>query len=672
MSHPPEGTPSPRRERRLRGPLTMILILGFGAILLFAFGNYPKGSKELTWAEFRTLLAQGPGTIERLELLRQEWVLVGTLTNEAKYGKSFRVRIPNHETYITPEFEEKEIAPNVGTYIARDPSRFVEIMVSLLPWAVMIALFYFFFIRQMRSPSGPSGVLSFGKSRARMQTKEHVNITFDDVAGIDEAKEEVQEIVEFLKNPLRFQRLGGRVPKGVLLVGAPGTGKTLLAKAIAGEADVPFFSISGSDFVEMFVGVGASRVRDLFKQARENSPCIIFLDEIDAVGRKRGAGVGGGHDEREQTLNAILVEMDGFDTDAGIIIIAATNRPDILDPALLRPGRFDRQIVVDMPDLKGREGILRIHARNVKLAPDIDLKILARGTSSCSGADLEAVINEAALIATMKDREFVEMEDLEEARDKVKWGRQKKSRVLELEDRRITSFHESGHALVAHYLSDAEPLHKVTIIPRGMSLGATMQLPDRDRYHMSRRRLLAIVQVLFAGRVAEEMFCDDITSGAQNDIKRATEIVRRMVTEWGMSEKIGPVNYREGQEHLFLGAEITRTRNHSEQIGLEIDLEVRRILDESYNLAKIVIEDHRAEIEALAAQLLKYEVLSGREVAAIFEGDSVEAVRAAAKRRTERARNGTATEEPAEQSESDADEENHGEGDLGAKGKFAY
>ncbi len=682
MTPPPEGDSSSHRERRPRGTLTILLILGAATVLLFAFGNYPQGSKELTWAEFRALLARGPGTIERLELLRREWVLTGTLTKqaEADYGRSFRVRIPNHETYITPEFEQNEITPNVDTFVTRDPSRFLDLMVTLIPWLVLIALFYFFFIRPMRSGGGPGGgLLSFGKSRARLLTKEHVNVTFEDVAGVDEAKEEVQEIVAFLKSPERFQRLGGRVPKGVLLVGAPGTGKTLLAKAIAGEADVPFFSISGSDFVEMFVGVGASRVRDLFKQARENSPCIIFLDEIDAVGRKRGAGMGGGHDEREQTLNAILVEMDGFNTDQGIIMIAATNRADILDPALLRPGRFDRQIVVDMPDLKGREGILRIHSRSVKLAPDIDLRILARGTGSFSGADLEAVINEAALIATMKDKDFVEMEDLEEARDKVKWGRQKKSRVMELEDRRITSYHESGHALVAHFLEDAEPLHKVTIIPRGMSLGATMQLPDRDRYHMSRRRLLAIVEVLFAGRLAEEMFCGDITSGAQNDIERATEIVRRMVTEWGMSDKLGPINYRDGQEHLFLGAEVTRTRNHSEQISLEIDREVRRFIDEAYERTRTILEDHRAEVEALATALLKYEVLSGEEAAAVFKGDTVEGVRQAARQRADQARREALKAKPAEQAETSpdgddggGDDTDDGADDLDAKGKFAY
>jgi cell division protease FtsH len=544
-------------------------------------------------------------------------------------------------------------------------------VIPLLPWIILIGLFWFFFIRQMRNPGGPSGVLSFGKSRAKMHIKEHTNVTFEDVAGIEEAKEEVGEIIAFLKNPMRFQRLGGRVPKGVLLVGAPGTGKTLLAKAISGEADVPFFSISGSDFVEMFVGVGASRVRDLFKQARENSPCIIFLDEIDAVGRKRGAGLGGGHDEREQTLNAILVEMDGFDTDEGIIILASTNRPDILDPALLRPGRFDRQVVVDMPDLKGREAILRVHARSVKLAPDVDLSIIARGTPSFSGADLAAVMNEGALRATMKDKEFVELDDLEEARDKVRWGRQKRSRVLELEDRRITAYHEAGHALVAQYEDDAEPLHKVTIIPRGMALGATMQLPERDRYHMQKSRLLAMITVLFGGRVAEEMFCEDITSGAQNDIERATEISRRMVTEWGMSERIGPIHYREGEEHVFLGHDVTKQRYHSEKTAVEIDDEVRRILEECHERARRVLDGHRSEMEALAEALIRYEVLTGDEVDAVLAGDTVESVRKAKKRARDEAaaENGEpSTEDAATTDESEEDDPD----DLTAKGRFAY
>ncbi|HKB16778.1 MAG TPA: ATP-dependent zinc metalloprotease FtsH, partial [Planctomycetota bacterium] len=399
------------------------------------------------------------------------------------------------------------------------------VLVQFAPWIVIILLLYFFVVRQLRSPGGGGGVLSFGRSRATLYTKENrTNVTFEDVAGIDEAKEEVQEIIEFLKNPARFQRLGGRIPRGVLLVGPPGAGKTLLAKAIAGEAEVPFFSISGSDFVEMFVGVGASRVRDLFKQAKENSPCIIFLDEIDAVGRKRGTGLGGGHDEREQTLNAILVEMDGFGTDEGVIVIAATNRPDVLDPALLRPGRFDREIVIDLPDVKGREAILKVHARKVKMGGDVELSILARSTPAFSGADLAAVINEAAILAAMRRKEQVGMEELEEARERVRFGRAKKSRVMEREDRLVVATHEAGHALVAALLPDAERPHKVTIIPRGMALGLTMKLPEKDRRTTTRKRMRAEISVAYGGRIAESLACEDISSGAHDDIRRATEL----------------------------------------------------------------------------------------------------------------------------------------------------
>jgi cell division protease FtsH len=653
-------------ERKPRGTLTILLVVGLAATLLVVFGNYPDRSEEVTWTEFTAQLDRGPGTIKSLVYRREEANFEGVWgpRGKGKEDTRFLVRVPNPKEFITPELERKIDLLLGSRYEVKDPSRFWSYLIPLLPWVILIFLFWFIFIRQMRNPGGPSGVLSFGKSRARMHSKEHVSVTFDDVAGIEEAKEEVAEIIAFLRNPTRFQRLGGRVPKGVLLVGSPGTGKTLLAKAIAGEADVPFFSISGSDFVEMFVGVGASRVRDLFKQARENSPCIIFLDEIDAVGRRRGAGLGGGHDEREQTLNAILVEMDGFDTDEGIIILASTNRPDILDPALLRPGRFDRQVVVDMPDLRGREGILRVHARNVKLSPDVDLGVIARGTPGFSGADLAAVMNEAALLATMKDKHAVETEDLEEARDKVKWGRQKRSVKMEQDDRRITAYHESGHAIVAHNLPDAEPLHKVTIIPRGMALGATMQLPERDRYHMSKKRLYAMMTVLFGGRVAEEIFCGDVTSGAQNDIERATEIARRMVTEWGMSERIGPVNYRENEEHLFLGHEVTKTKNHSEQVAEAIDEEVKAILSDCYDRARKVLEDHRAETEALANALLRYEALSGAEVAAIFRGDTVEAFRKAKK--TPAAEN--PARKPADVPEVGEDEAD----DLESKGRFAY
>jgi cell division protease FtsH len=504
-------------------------------------------------------------------------------------------------------------------------------IIQLLPWAVFIALAWFFIFRPLRSPTGSGGVLSFGKSRAKFISKERTGITFDDVAGIDEAKEEVQEIVEFLKNPARFQRLGGRIPRGVMLIGQPGTGKTLLAKAIAGEAAVPFLSICGSDFVEMFVGVGASRVRDLFRQAKENSPCIIFLDEIDAVGRRRGSGLGGGHDEREQTLNAILVEMDGFERDEGIIVIAATNRPDVLDPALLRPGRFDREIFVDLPDVKGREEILKVHARRVKMSPTVDLRILARGTASFSGADLEAIINEAAILATMRNHAAVEMPDLEEARDKIRWGRQKRSKVMDEEDKRITAIHESGHTLLGKLLPEVEPMHKVSIIPQGRALGATMYLPEKDRYHMQRKRLLGTICVALAGRISEGMFCNDISSGAQSDFEQATEIARLMVCKWGMSEKLGPINYTDDEEHLFLGREITRTRTHSEATALTIDSEIRAIIDSCYQRTQDLLREHADKVKRISEALLKYETLYSEDVDKVIAGLPVDEIRLASR-----------------------------------------
>jgi len=494
------------------------------------------------------------------------------------------------------------------------------ILAPLIPWILIIGLLWFFIIRQMRVHGGGGNVLSFGRSRATLVNKDKEKITFNDVAGIEEAKEEVQEIVEFLKDPSKFSRLGGRIPSGVLLVGAPGTGKTLLAKAIAGEADVPFYSICGSDFVEMFVGVGASRVRDLFRQARENSPCLIFLDEIDAVGRKRGAGLGGGHDEREQTLNAILVEMDGFEKDEGIILVAATNRPDVLDAALLRPGRFDREIVIDLPDLRGREAILKVHCTKIKMSDVVDLSIIARGTPGFSGAEIAALVNEAALLATMKERSAVEMQDMEEARDKVRWGRQKKSRVMDDEDRLVTAYHESGHALVANLDPEAENIHKVTIIPRGAALGATMILPEKDKYHFRRKELLANIKVLYAGRISEEIFCGDISGGAKNDIERATEIARSMVCQLGMSDKLGPISYGEHNDHVFLGEELSRSRVFSDDMARQIDQEVKRILDECYLAAEKVLKANEDSVKTITKALMEFETITGAEVKAILSG----------------------------------------------------
>ncbi|RKY20955.1 MAG: cell division protein FtsH [Planctomycetota bacterium] len=502
------------------------------------------------------------------------------------------------------------------------------LLITLVPWVLFIGFLMFLFSRQMKNSGGGGGIMSFGRSKVKMIPPDEGGVTFDQVAGAEEAKEEVQEIISFLKDPKRFSRLGGRVPRGVLLVGPPGTGKTLLAKAIAGEASVPFFAISGSDFVEMFVGVGASRVRDLFKQARENAPCVIFLDEIDAVGRKRGAGLGGGHDEREQTLNAILVEMDGFETDTGVIMIAATNRPDVLDPALLRPGRFDRQISLDLPDIQGREAILVVHSQKVVLSDQVDLSALARGTPMFSGAELEAVMNEAALIATLLDKDAIEQDDLEEARDKVRFGRQKKSRVIIEEDRRITAYHEAGHATVAAKLPDlVEPVHKVTIIPRGMALGATMQLPERDRYHHRKQELKGMLAMLYGGRLAEELFCEDISGGASNDIERATQIARQMVCAWGMSDALGPVCYGEQRGEVFLGDELMRSRNYSEETGRAIDTEVRKILDEAYATARGILESNRDEVEAVTQALLRYETITGDDVRALMAGASVDELR---------------------------------------------
>ena len=501
------------------------------------------------------------------------------------------------------------------------------------PYLLVILIVWFFIIRQMRAPGGSGGVLSFGRSRAALYTKENrTNVTFDDVAGVEEAKDEVREIIEFLKNPGKFAKLGGSIPRGVLLVGSPGTGKTLLAKAIAGEAEVPFFSISGSDFVEMFVGVGASRVRDLFKQARECSPCLVFLDEIDAVGRKRGSGMGGGHDEREQTLNAILVEMDGFDSDKGIILIAATNRPDVLDPALLRPGRFDRQIVIDMPDVKGRESILKVHARKVKMVAQVDLAKIARATPGFSGADLAALINEAAILAAMKGKEGVDTPDLEEARDRIKWGREKRSRAMEEEDRKVTAYHEAGHALVSAHIPEMDPIHKVTIVSRGMALGATMSLPERDDYHMRKTKMLGMIAMCYGGRIAEELVFGDISAGAQNDIEKATHLAKVMVCELGMSDVIGPIKYSVDADNPFLGSDFRLGSDISPATLESIDREIRSIIDTEYERAKKMIVDHRPQLDAIAEGLLKYETLSGEEVAAVLRGDDLADYRAAQER----------------------------------------
>jgi cell division protease FtsH len=499
-----------------------------------------------------------------------------------------------------------------------EQSLLTSIFVSWFPMLLLIGV-WIFFMRQMQG-GGRGGAFSFGKSRARMLDESNNTITFADVAGCDEAKEEVQELVEFLRDPSKFQKLGGRIPRGVLMVGSPGTGKTLLAKAIAGEAKVPFFSISGSDFVEMFVGVGAARVRDMFENAKKHAPCIIFIDEIDAVGRQRGAGLGGGNDEREQTLNQMLVEMDGFETGMGVIVIAATNRPDVLDPALLRPGRFDRQVVVPLPDIRGREQILNVHMRKVPIGPDVKADVLARGTPGFSGADLANLVNESALFAARRNARVVEMQDFEKAKDKIMMGAERKSMVMSEEERRNTAYHESGHAIVAKLLPKTDPLHKVTIIPRGRALGVTMQLPEQDRYAYDRDYLLNRIAVLFGGRIAEEVFMNQMTTGASNDFERATQMARDMVTRYGMSDVLGPMVYAENEGEVFLGRSITKTTNMSEETMRKVDAEIRRIIDEQYALARKLIEDNRDKVEAMAKALLELETIDAEQIDDIAQG----------------------------------------------------
>lgn len=512
---------------------------------------------------------------------------------------------------LTEDMENKLLAvPQIEPH--ESSALLYSIGMQLLFLGIIGLFLWFFFIRQIRMAG--KGALSFGKSKARLLAKERNKTTFKDVAGVDEAIDEVSELVEFLKDPKKFQRLGGRIPKGVLMIGPPGTGKTLLAKAIAGEADAAFFSISGSDFVEMFVGVGASRVRDMFEQARKNTPCLVFIDEIDAVGRSRGHGLGGGNDEREQTLNALLVEMDGFDTQEGIIIIAATNRPDVLDPALLRPGRFDRQVTVNLPDVRGREGILKVHAKNVKLLPEVDLSIIARGTPGFSGAELANLLNEAALLAARTNKKGIGMTELEEARDKVRWGRERRSMAMTDEDKKFTAWHEAGHALVNVVLKHTHPLHKVTIIPRGQALGATMYLPKDDVLSRRRKEMLDTIAVTMAGRIAELIVSDDISTGAAGDIQQATSMAKAMVMHYGMSDKLGMVLYGESQEYVFLGRDMMRSKDYSEQTAQGIDNEVKRIIDEAYKTANDIIEGNREKLELIAKALLEFETLDGSQV----------------------------------------------------------
>ncbi len=579
-------------------------------ILLFNLFTVPTQHTEdpVIFSEFMTHLERGD--VEKVIIKNNN---ISAILRDGNRIQTYSVEYPD----LVKVLQEKNV--QIEAKPPDDNPWYITFLFSWGPFILFLGL-WFFLMRQMQM--GGNRALSFGKSRARMLSEEKKKVTFADVAGVDEAKEEVMEIIDFLKDPQKFQKLGGRIPKGVLIIGPPGTGKTLLAKAIAGEAGVPFFSISGSDFVEMFVGVGASRVRDLFEQGKKHAPCIIFIDEIDAVGRLRGAGLGGGHDEREQTLNQLLVEMDGFDTTEGVILIAATNRPDVLDPALMRPGRFDRQVVVNRPDVRGRAEILHVHTKKVPIASDVNLEHIARGTPGFSGADLENLVNEAALWAARLDKKSVDQIDFENAKDKVLMGVERKSMVFSEEEKRTTAFHEAGHALMAKLLPGTDPVHKVTIIPRGRALGMTMQLPIDDRHSYSKDFLYNTLSILFGGRVAEELIFKNITTGAGNDIERATELARKMVCEWGMSEKLGPLTFGKKEEEVFLGRDFGSQRNFSDQIALEIDKEVKRLVVEAYERTKLILTEHIHSLRALVEALLEKEVLDGIEIDQILQRSS--------------------------------------------------
>ncbi len=586
------------------------LVIALVLMTLFnQFGTRQTAQSQLEYSQFIDEVKSGK--------IAKVTIEGHTLKSVTTDGKRFTTYAPSDPWLVSDMLKSGVV---VEAKPEEEPSFLMNIFVSWFPMLLLIGV-WVFFMRQMQG-GGKGGAFSFGKSKARLLDEATNTVTFADVAGCDEAKEEVSELVEFLRDPSKFQKLGGRIPRGVLMVGNPGTGKTLLAKAIAGEAKVPFFSISGSDFVEMFVGVGAARVRDMFEQAKKNSPCIIFIDEIDAVGRQRGAGLGGGNDEREQTLNQLLVEMDGFEGTSGVIVIAATNRPDVLDPALLRPGRFDRQVVVPLPDIRGREQILMVHMRKVPIAPDVKADILARGTPGMSGADLANLVNEAALFAARFNKRLVDMDDFERAKDKIIMGAERRSIVMPEEERKNTAYHESGHAVVARLLPKTDPVHKVTIIPRGRALGVTMQLPVEDRYSLNSEGILQNIAVLFGGRIAEEVFMGQMTTGASNDFERATEMARRMVTQWGMSDALGPMVYGENEGEVFLGRSVTTHKNMSEATMQQVDKEIRRIIDQQYALARKLIEDNRDKIEAMAKALLEWETIDAEQIGDIMEGKS--------------------------------------------------
>jgi cell division protease FtsH len=592
------------------------LVIVISAVLLWQVvrsGSSGQKEKPINFSQFLSDVDQG--NVSEVTINAQE--LRGKFKDQSGFTTTAPVNYPD----MIKSLRDKGVNINI-----RDVTNGSWPLQLLGTWAplILLAALWFFMIRQMQT--GGNKALSFGKSRARLLSMQQKKVTFKDVAGVDEAKEELREIIEFLREAQKFQKLGGRIPKGVLLVGPPGTGKTLLARAVAGEANVPFFSISGSDFVEMFVGVGASRVRDLFEQGKKNAPCIIFIDEIDAVGRHRGAGLGGGHDEREQTLNQLLVEMDGFESNEGVILMAATNRPDVLDPALLRPGRFDRRVVVSRPDVRGREEILRVHTRKIPLAEDVDLTVLARGTPGFSGADLANMVNEAALSAARQNRKAVLHYDFEVAKDKVLMGVERKSMILSDEEKKVTAFHEAGHALLAVKLPHADPVHKVTIIPRGMALGVTMQLPIDDKHNYTKEYLETEIAILMGGRLAEELFLNQMSTGAGNDIERATELARKMVCEWGMST-LGPLTFGKKEEQIFLGREIAQHRDYSEDTAIKIDMEVRRLVDDGYTRAKGLLSDSREVLTKIAMALLEREVLDATEIKMLVEGKELPPVK---------------------------------------------
>ncbi|MGB7550855.1 MAG: ATP-dependent zinc metalloprotease FtsH [Chromatiaceae bacterium] len=591
----------------------LLLWVVIAIVLMSVFNNFTAtktAPKSMPYSSFIDLVRQGD--------IKAVTISGRTIDGVKESGERFSSFAPDDDGLVG-ELLKNNVAINAQP--PEKPGVLMSLFINWFPLLILVGL-WIFFMRQMQGGMGGRGAMSFGKSRARMLSEDQVKVTFQDVAGADEAKEEVSEIVDFLRDPSKFQKLGGKIPKGVLMVGPPGTGKTLLARAIAGEAKVPFFTISGSDFVEMFVGVGASRVRDMFEQAKKHAPCIIFIDEIDAVGRHRGAGLGGGHDEREQTLNQLLVEMDGFEGNEGVIVIAATNRPDVLDPALLRPGRFDRQVVVPLPDVRGREQILKVHMRKIPVADDVKASIIARGTPGFSGADLANLVNESALFAARGNKRVVDMDDLEKAKDKIMMGAERRSLVMSEDEKRLTAYHEAGHAIVGRLVPEHDPVHKVSIIPRGRALGVTLFLPEEDRYSYTKQRLESQISSLFGGRIAEEIIfgADSVTTGAQNDIHRATDIARNMVTKWGLSERLGPLTYGEDEQEIFLGHSVTQHKNVSDETTHVIDEEVRNFIDRNYERSRRLITDNLDKLHAMAAALMKYETIDHDQIDDIMSG----------------------------------------------------